>query len=39
MSSQKVGFYSEGTRLAGDLFLPDGLRDGEKRAGILLCHG
>src|SRR3954452_125351 len=39
-----VTFYSEGMRLAGDLFLPDDLRPnehrtGEKRAGIVLCHG
>lgn len=39
MPSQAVTFYSEGVRLAGDLFLPDDLRSGEKRAGILLCHG
>jgi hypothetical protein len=34
-----VIFYSEGVKLAGDLFLPDDLRPGEKRAGIVLCHG
>jgi len=39
MASQRVDFYSEGTRLAGDLFLPDDLKPGQKRAGILLCHG
>ncbi len=39
MSSQKVSFYSEGTRLSGDLFLPPDLKPGEKRAGIVLCHG
>lgn len=39
MPSEAVSFYSEGTRLAGDLFLPDDLKPGEKRAGILLCHG
>ncbi len=39
MASQAVNFYSEGTRLSGDLFLPDGLASGEKRAGVLLCHG
>ena len=39
MSSQKVSFYSEGTRLSGDLFLPPDLEPGEKRAGIVLCHG
>jgi dipeptidyl aminopeptidase/acylaminoacyl peptidase len=39
MASQVVSFYSEGTRLSGDLFLPDGLASDEKRAGIVLCHG
>lgn len=39
MPSARVDFYSEGTRLAGDLFLPDDLRPGQKRPGILLCHG
>jgi dipeptidyl aminopeptidase/acylaminoacyl peptidase len=39
MASQAVSFYSEGTRLSGDLFQPDGLEPGEKRAGIVLCHG
>ncbi len=34
-----VSFYSEGVRLSGDLFLPDDLRPGERRAGIVLCHG
>ena len=39
MPSQAVSFYSEGTRLSGDLFLPDNLAPGETRAGIVLCHG
>jgi len=39
MSSQPVSFYSEGTKLAGDLFLPNDLKPGEQRAGIVLCHG
>ena len=34
-----VNFYSEGVKLAGDLFLPDDLRPGERRGGIVLCHG
>jgi len=34
-----VSFYSEGVRLAGDLFMPDDQAPGEKRAGIVLCHG
>jgi len=39
MSSSAVQFYSEGVRLAGDLFLPEDLRQGDRRAGIVLCHG
>ena len=39
MSSQTISFYSEGVRLAGDLFLPQSLNPGEQRAGIVLCHG
>ena len=34
-----VAFYSEGVRLAGDLYFPDDLEAGERRAGIVLCHG
>ncbi|MDP6353415.1 MAG: alpha/beta fold hydrolase [Alphaproteobacteria bacterium] len=32
-------FYSEGCLLAGDLYLPDGLEAGDRRAGVVLCHG
>lgn len=34
-----VALWSEGTRLAADLFVPDGLKEGERRPAILLCHG
>ncbi len=34
-----IAFYSEGMRLVGDVFYPDGLRPSERRAGIVLCHG
>jgi uncharacterized protein len=34
-----VSFYSEGVRLVGDVYHPDGLRARDKRAGIVLCHG
>jgi len=37
--SKPVTFYSEGVELAGDLFLPADVRQGERRAGIVLCHG
>ena len=38
-SIRSVEFWSDGTRLAGDLFVPSGLESGEKRAAVLLCHG
>ncbi len=34
-----VSFHSEGIRLVGDVYYPDGVRPGERRAGIVLCHG
>ena len=34
-----VTFYSEGCKLVGDMYYPDDLRPGEKRAGVVLCHG
>jgi fermentation-respiration switch protein FrsA (DUF1100 family) len=34
-----IEFYSEGHKLSGDLYLPDGLKPGEQRSGIVLCHG
>src|SRR5438093_13137599 len=39
MEKRVVHFYSEGSRLEGDLFLPSDLRRGEKRPGLVLCHG
>ena len=36
---KSVTFFSEGVKLAGDLFLPADLKHGERRAGIVLCHG
>jgi dipeptidyl aminopeptidase/acylaminoacyl peptidase len=39
MSSQPISFWSEGVRLAGDLFVPDDLKRGQTRAGVVLCHG
>ena len=37
--SKPIHFYSEGHQLSGDLYLPDDLKPGEQRAGIVLCHG
>ncbi|HJS84448.1 MAG TPA: alpha/beta hydrolase [Acetobacteraceae bacterium] len=39
MPTQPISFFSEGVRLAGDLFTPEDLAPGEARAGIVLCHG
>lgn len=36
---QSVTIWSEGTRLCGDLFIPDDIKEGEHRPTILLCHG
>ena len=34
-----VTFYSEGCKLVGDVYYPDDLQPGERRTGIVLCHG
>lgn len=34
-----VTFHSEGVRLNGDVYVPDGIKPGERRAAIVLCHG
>ena len=39
MQSESVSFYSEGVRLAGDLYRPAATGPDEARAGIVLCHG
>ncbi len=39
MEKRTVNFFSEGARLEGDLFLPSDLKPGERRPGIVLCHG
>ncbi len=36
---EAITIWSEGTRLAADLFVPDDVAEGETRAAILLCHG
>jgi hypothetical protein len=36
---QPVSFYSEGVRLVGDVYHPEGVPPGERRAAIVLCHG
>jgi len=39
MEDRWISFFSEGSRLVGNLFLPDGMHAGEQRPGIVLCHG
>lgn len=34
-----IRFYSEAVPMVGVLFLPDHLSSGEKRPGIIMCHG
>jgi fermentation-respiration switch protein FrsA (DUF1100 family) len=34
-----VQFYSETVPMAGVLFIPEGITSGEKRPGIVMCHG
>jgi uncharacterized protein len=36
---RSVSFYSEGSRIAADLFLPADFEPDQKRPGIVLCHG
>ena len=39
MRCESVSFYSEGVRLAGDLYRPANAGPEDARAGIVLCHG
>src|SRR5580704_1973130 len=39
IQKRSVNFYSEGCRIAADLFLPADFEAGQKRPGIVLCHG
>ena len=34
-----VTFFSEGVKLVGDVYSPDDLGPGDRRAAIVLCHG
>lgn len=36
---RSVKIWSDGTRMAGDLYVPADLKEGEKRAAILFCAG
>ena len=39
MGHKVVHFFSEGSKIEGELFTPEGMRAGERRPGIVLCHG
>jgi dienelactone hydrolase len=39
MQTRVVHFYSEGSKLEADYYLPDDASDGNPRPGIVLCHG
>src|SRR5438105_4947798 len=39
MSRRPAGFYSNGLRLDGELYLPDDLEPGERRPAIVTCSG
>ena len=39
MKEKIVHFYSEGVKLEGDYYLPDDMKEGESRPGIVMCHG
>lgn len=39
IQKRSVKFYSEGYRIAADLLLPADFEPGQKRPGIVLCHG
>jgi uncharacterized protein len=39
MNPRTVNFFSEATKMEGDLFLPADYKAGERRPAIVLCHG
>lgn len=39
MEQRAVQFFSEGTRIAADIFIPSTLGIGEKGPAVVLCHG
>lgn len=39
MNTHTVNFFSEATKMEGDLFLPADYKAGERRPAIVLCHG
>jgi fermentation-respiration switch protein FrsA (DUF1100 family) len=39
MNQRTVNFFSEETRMEGDLFVPSDLKANERRPGVVICHG
>jgi len=39
VESRLVNIWSDGTRLSGNLFFPESLKEGEKLPAVILCHG
>lgn len=39
MKTKTVNFYSEGSRVEGDLYLPEDYKEGEKRPAVVVCIG
>ena len=39
MNERWITFFSEGSRIVGNLFMPADLRADEQRPGIVFCHG
>lgn len=39
MTQRTINFFSEGIRMEGDLWLPSDFKAGQRRPGIVLCHG
>ncbi len=36
---QEIFYYSEGSKISGHLYVPENIEAGERRPGIILCHG
>jgi dienelactone hydrolase len=39
VESQPVDIWSDGTRLSGNLFFPENIKEGDKLPAVILCHG
>lgn len=39
METRTINFFSEGAKMEGDVYLPSDFKRGERRPGVVLCHG